>query len=63
MSANDAYEVVTTGLLKGGTHSYVSQRAMRQSMTQGQDLLADSRTRHRYDIETPQSPATWKRSE
>jgi hypothetical protein len=40
MSANDAYEVVTTGLLKGGTHSYGSQRAMRQSMTQGQGLKA-----------------------
>jgi hypothetical protein len=35
---------VTTGLPKAFTHSYGSQRAMRQSMTQGQGLLADFRT-------------------
>jgi hypothetical protein len=44
MPANDVNEVVTTGLPKGGTHSYGSQRAMRQGMTQGQGLLADFST-------------------
>jgi hypothetical protein len=40
MSANDVYEFVTIGLPKAFTHSYGSQRAMRQGMTQGQGLLA-----------------------
>jgi hypothetical protein len=40
MSANDVYEFVTMGLPKAFTHSYGSQRAMRQGMTQGQGLLA-----------------------
>jgi hypothetical protein len=41
MPANDVYGFVTMGLPKAFTHSYGSQRAMRQDMTQGQGLLAD----------------------
>jgi hypothetical protein len=33
MSANDVYGFVTMGLPKAFTHSYGSQRAMRQGMT------------------------------